>query len=234
MRAACFAPSKNRIGINPATSRPWADATGAFQPEARRFARLHGDGVSVYLFNPEADALTRQRQVREALHIHPDLDAVAMFCHGSKLGLQAGYHGRAGAEQLALDLARHRSLRTVVLYCCDTGRDADAQREDDVSDGPGGDGGFADLLRDELAQTYARSVTVFAHPATGHTTHLPYVRRFHHSTGAGGEWIVSPASALFASWRRRMLDRDDDLRFRFPFLAPDEVEREVRGDAQVT
>lgn len=223
MRIAVFAPLYNRTGINPRTDLPYADATGAFQPEGRAFVRHHGDGARLHLFDSSATPRERQVQVTRVLDDYVDLDAVAFFCHGHKLGLQAGFDGAIGAEQLAQAIGTHRSIRTVVLYACDTGRDADNARNDDLQEGPGGDGGFADLLRDDLVGTWARQATVFGHPQTGHTDQLPYVRRFGPTTHLGGEWIISPRDALWARWRRALHDADDSLRFDYPFLTQEQI-----------
>ena len=228
MRAVAFAPLQNRPGTNPRTGVPWADATGAFQPEALRFAKVHGD-VRVVLFDAFAEKSERRSAVREALRAGPsDIECVAFFCHGHKTGLQTGYDGRTGAEQLAVDLARFSSLHTVVLFACDAGRDGDAASADDIRPGPGGDGGFADLVRDELAQTFARSVTIYAHAATGHTSRLPYVRRFDYATSAGGEWVIEPDSELWKAWRRKLQSPKDDFRLTFPFMTQAELEAALR------
>lgn len=222
LRIASFAPVHNKPGINPDTKRPWGDAD-EFRREAAKFAVVHGPLVKTYLFDNHEEPDTRAKYVRDALALHADLDAIAFFCHGSLRGIQAGFEGRLGATQLGVTLARFHSLKTIALYCCDLGRDADKDRADDLLPGPGGDGGWADTLRDELAQTFSRAVTVYAHSVVAHTTKAPWVRRFSYLTGNGGEWVVEPDSNQWKAWCR-MLQSSPDLRLRFPFMSQAEID----------
>ena len=98
-----------------------------------------------------------------------------------------------------------------------------ARSADSPGDGPGGDGGFADALRDALSE---RGVTghVDAHVTTGHTTRNPHVRRFYcdgAAAGTGGDWLVAPGSP---KWRRWVTALKGDMRFRFPWLTPAEID----------
>ncbi len=213
-----FCPSHNRPGVNPDTERPWVDATGAFQPEARAFAKLHGID-HVVQFDSRKPPEERGIDVAAALRTYPDAEVVAIFCHGGKTSLQVGL----SAYSLAAELARFRSLHTVILYACDTGRDADKDRADDLLPGPGGDGGYADTLRDELAVTFGRAVTVYAHAKDGHCSWNPYWRRFSPATQSGGEWVIPPPTkadraAQGPAWRawRKLLREAPGFRFRFP------------------
>ncbi|MBK7153843.1 MAG: hypothetical protein IPH72_19025 [Sandaracinaceae bacterium] len=88
----------------------------------------------------------------------------------------------------------------VERYACDAARDDDADRRDDVTQSAGGDGGFADQLRDALA-AHGLTGHVDAHAKPGHTTKNPHLRRFHMDggPGVGGEWLVEPGTALWRS-----------------------------------
>lgn len=136
---------------------------------------------------------------------------VAIFCHGWANGLQLVPMVRI--RDLAHILAEHRAP-VVTLYACST------------ADGPatGGDGGFADRLRDALCAAGAVACRVDAHATAGHATRNPYVRRFEGmgvaTGGVGGQWIVTPKSALWGPWARAL---KGDLRWEFPLLSVAEI-----------
>lgn len=215
-----FAPLHNTPGKS--------DATGAFQPEAQRFARLHGEGVSIHLFNPRESMPVRRDHVLQTIaRLRPgSLDALVMLCHGWRDGVQAGFRlANIPALAEALKPKAAPSLR-VILYACDAGRDADPERDDDRQPGPGGDGGFADVLRDKLV-TAGVNATAYAHTTEGHCTWNPFLRAFPSDGVIGGHWLVEPGSELWAKWRRAM--RETDLPLRVPFMSPAELEAELRG-----
>lgn len=146
---------------------------------------------------------------------------VAFFCHGWSTGIQLCPVNRV--KQLALALSQLRRVGELImtLYCCTTGSDTNSKTSEIIDDGkPGGDGGFADLLRDALCAVGVTSNCVDAHTVSGHTTENPYVRRFegHGITtgGVGGMWLVSPKSALWSKWRKSL---KGDLRWEYPFLS---------------
>lgn len=202
------------------------DATGAFHPEAHAFARMHG-ADDVRLFDNGRAMPVRLAQVRRWIDEQQprSVDTLALFCHGWKNGLQIGVRiatARSFAEALAAVCTP--DLR-VVLYCCDAARDADDERVDDTLPGPGGNGGFADKLRDELGRAGVQA-TIYAHATAGHTTRNPWVRRFDPGEVAGGHWIVEPHSANWIRWVRALRT---DMRFRFPFLTQAQIEAELRG-----
>lgn len=219
--------STNKPGINPKTGKPWKDATGAFIPEARKFAALHG-GTAIPFTN-DATPAARRKQVNAILEENRRSDAVAFFCHGLKSSIQTG-HGAAQVDALA-QLLRLACIpgAPIILYACDS---ADTP----TKGAPGGDGGFADKLRDAMIREswgFWRGSHVDAHVTTGHTTENPYVRRFTCNLAipsesfmgiAGGEWIVQPGSRLWVQWRKAL---KGDLRFRFPFMSIDEIHAEL-------
>ena len=219
MRALVFAPLHNTPGKS--------DATGAFQPEAHRFARLHGDRVSIHLFNPREPMPVRRDHVLQTIErLRPgSLDAIVLFCHGWRDGVQAGFR-LANIPSLVSALAPKAAAELrVILYACDSGRDGDQERDDDRHPGPGGDGGFADQLRDKLLAAGANA-TVYAHTTEGHCTWNPHLRVFPPDTVGGGHWVIEPQSALWPAWRRAM--RETDLPLRVPFMSPAELDAELR------
>lgn len=198
------------------------DATGAFIPEARAYAKHLTDaymdvvGVDVVGFDNRAPKLARRRQVEAAIRSATN-GTVALFCHGLARGIQTGHdlaHVSTLAEALAASAGPSKRL-VVTLYACDAA--------DSPSNGPGGDGGFADALRDALSE---RGITghVDAHVTTGHTTRNPYVRRFWcdgQAAGTGGDWLVAPGSPKWRAWVRAL---KGPMRFRFPWLTPAEID----------
>lgn len=225
MKALVFAPLHNTPGKR--------DVTGAFMPEARAFCLQHGLlADQVKQFNNFVPMPARAVQVRQWIQreMVDSVDTVAFFAHGWKDGIQAGFRvadpaGVASAARLAQSLADVCTRTpTVILYCCDTARDDDTDREDDTRPGPGGNGGFADKLRDQLGH-FGIAATIYAHTTAGHTTWNPWVRRFDPDEVAGGHWVVEPHSELWLRWRRAL---HGTLRFRFPFMSTAEIEHELR------
>lgn len=225
-RVLCFVPDANTPGK--------ADATGAFLPEARAFARHHGVDPELVIRRFPATAPIQKRRavcVQAFDTAYEPLDVVAFFCHGWRNGLQAGFL-RPNILVLARLLALHAKIDAhVLLYACETGRDADLQTEDDREPGPGGDGGFADELRD-ACEALGRRITVMGHTTAGHCACNPYARYFAPECGGqGGHWFVEPESALWRKWARTLKDPRSTLRFRFPMMTPAEIGAELGGGA---
>lgn len=219
MKALVISPQHNTEGKR--------DATGAFIPEAREFCRVHKLGTIVRLFNNNLPMAARAVQVGEWIKREaPDsIDTVALFGHGWKDGIQHGFRLR-DVERLA-GLLADVCTRTprIILYCCDTARDHDEMREDDLAPGPGGDGGFADKLRDQLGHR-GIGATIYAHTTAGHTTRNPWVRRFDPDEMAGGHYVIKSTDELWLRWVRGLRT---DLRFRFPFMTQAEIEHALRS-----
>ena len=217
-RMAVFAPLHNKQGKK--------DATGAFQPEATKFCQLHGVSDSVHLIDNHDDALEMRESVYQVLDAAPagTFEAVLFFCHGFRSGLQFGF-GMEHIRSLALRIKRASVVApTIVLYACDAARDMDRDEEDDRNDHVGGDGGFADRLRDELNDQGCRA-TVFAHSTAGHTTQNPHLRTFLPNERFGGRFVVAKDSGLWKKWSLCM--RTTDLRFRVPFMEAAALESEL-------
>lgn len=218
------------IGFAPTTNTPpKKDATGAFIPEGRNFMKFHVQppGNLVMVDNTKS-AATMKKQVFDALRSGSvsDLHGVAFFCHGLRDRIQFGIRKTDLPELAQLIAAKvspsHRAL-PVTLYCCDTGRDDDADRNDDLAEF-GGDNGFADNLRDALCKAGLVNCIVDSHTTAAHTTMNPDVRRFEGMGsplgGVGGYYLVPRGSKL----RRKWIDAlKTDLRFEFPYLTTPQI-----------
>ncbi len=204
------------------------DATGAFIPEAKKFLSFHrqpaGNLVLVENLAPrkrmEQHILDVLRQPREA-HLH----GVAFFCHGLKNRIQFGF---SDAAHLAANIATYAGPDVrVTFYACDAGRDDDAQRDDDLAEF-GGDGGFADRVRDGLCVAGKVHCVVDAHTTAAHTTMNPDVRRFEglgSPVGSvGGYYLVPRGSKVWKQWRAALRT---DFRFEFPYLTTAEIHRRL-------
>lgn len=197
------------------------DATGAFQPEAEAWLDAQGltgaEAEAVLIDNRWTNLAMRRAVIRALECALPDV--LGIFCHGWGTGIQFGFsigHVDSLAEAIHVD---GDVAPRVALYCCSTGK----------GPGVGGDGGFADMLRDALCRAGSVYCRVDAHTTAGHCTRNPYVRRFEGggsaSGGSGGAWIVTPASALWDRWRAAL--RDTDLRLRYPTMTVAEIHAEL-------
>lgn len=221
MTTLAFAPLHNSPGKK--------DATGAFQPESDSWiACRHDNGDADWahvLVDNKLPSAKQRAAVLAAIGDH-SADHIAFFCHGWKTGIQFGFgmqHLDTIAQTIMIALSHGFAWPwvSVALYACST------------ADGPGagGDGGFADGLRDAFCRAGVTLCTVDAHDRPGHTSKNPYVRRFEGMGskvgGTGGYWIVAPGSPLWKPWVKAL--RDTDLRFRFPSMSIAEIHDELRA-----
>lgn len=194
MKILCVAPQYDSKGKH--------DATGAFQPEAAAFAKLHGGAPPVWIDNRLPKPQMRAAFLRAVEAARPDL--LAVFCHGWPTGIQFGL-GIRDADALAAAMGGDR----VVIYGCLTAKGT----------GAGGDGGFADAVRDALCRAGRTQAQVDAHETAGHATRNPFVRRFagmgSATGGAGGYYLVAPKGPAWARWVAAL---KGDLRLRFPLM----------------
>lgn len=213
------------------------DATGAFQPRARAFAQVHGS--TAVLFDDRRKMHERGAEILRHLDAYSGrpLICVAFFCHGWWRGIEAGFDMRPGVGMSPRVLAQAIASKSgegviVPLYACST---ADAPGGEDL----GGDGGFADALRDELAIAGCVNVRVDAHDRDGHTTRNPYVWRFdgngERAAGAGGAWLVPPTigmggekkpNPMWPIWKRALAD-GSGLDLTYPFLGRPAIAEEL-------
>ena len=207
MQALIFTTDRNRPGKK--------DYTGAFGPHARRFAETHRiERSHIHKINV---GVSKRRQCEQVLSIIRDsrsLDCVAFFCHGYKKGIEFGLTTR-NVDKLAETLAEtaRRNLN-IPLYACST---AGGKRVE----GPGGDGDFADELRDALCRVGINKCRVMGHATAGHTTKNPHVRFFDGFSsdvgGFGGYWVVRPRGPLWRKWISMLRERESDFCYKFPF-----------------
>lgn len=212
-----------------------ASGTGSleFRREALKFGRIYG--VTPIPFFPYEHA-----QVEKALADHTGFqaDLIAIFCHGFRTRLQTGHSiGWRPSHKRVRDLAGSISLcakpdAKVILYACSTGgAPTTPGKLDDV----GGEGGFADTLRDELGKVGMSGGWVDAHAMAGHTTRLPLVRRFYTdgdpqpSPGVGGDWIVAPRTPSYRRWHAYL---ETDGRFRFPLMSIDAIRADLASESK--
>jgi hypothetical protein len=201
-----------------------SDATGAFQPEARRYMQLRGGGRIVHIDNRGSERERAESVMREILigagNGQP-WNAIAFFCHGLPRSIQLGFN-LSNVRHLARCIAETSTRDVCVpLYACSTA--STLPRLLAMGKGPGGDGGWADELRDALCREGATRCRVMGHDRLGHTTRNPYVRFFDGAGspvgGQGGEYVVRPptreANTLWDMWRTAL---KTDLRFHFPHM----------------
>ena len=205
MRAIAVCPLYNAPGRK--------DVTAVFRPEAERYLDVHGGELVV--FDNRAPMGARADYVMARLFELGPCDALAFFCHGWPDGIQAGFR-RASAARLATV-----APLVVTLYACSTAYGLPLGA-------PGGDGGFADRLRDELCKARKTACRVDGHDTKGHATWNPRVRRFEGAGsptgGQGGSWIVAPGTALWKRWAAALRT---SRRFTFPFRATAEIHAEL-------
>lgn len=217
------------------------DATGAFHPAAKAFAKRHGipRRQVVPVACERMSKRERRKMVLDVLREHcgRDLEAVAFFCHGWVDGFQMGFN-RSNVAVLAKAIRNCSNESPVVpLYCCSTAEND--EKDNYIAEvGIGTDGGFADLLRDCLCRLGVPAGWVDAHKTKGHTTRNPFAVRFRMSDvedrlvgGVGGDWVVCPGSSVWRRWRRTLWTESSPLRFDFPFFTTSTIKRILEADS---
>ena len=227
MRAVVLLPDRDTAGKK--------DYSSVFRPEALAFARLHeiplDDVVEVNLGRSKSE---RRAEVVDALKTRAarkdgPIECVAFFCHGLRSGLPQLGLGTEHVDVIAgaVASAKHPGMR-VAIYACSTASGASPSPEGE----PGGDGGFADRLRDALCRAGAVDCVVDAHASAGHATRNPHVRRFEGGGspvgGIGGRWLVAPGSTHWKAWVAA-LHGQGNLHLRFPLASREQVELELEG-----
>jgi hypothetical protein len=217
-----------------------SDATGAFMPEAEAFAKVHQvpSENMVGIRCPRVNKGIRRGKVLDAMYQrgqHRPLDAIVFFGHGWPQGIQFGFN-RSQIPELVDRMGEfcHPDAK-VVLFAC-------LAAENDVRDklvtglGPATDGGFADILRDEMVRQGMNKGWVDGHKTAGHTSWNPFLVRFlcedvdDPQFGAvGGAWLVAPRSQLWKKWIKALKDQKSGMRYRFPFMSEIEIKAELLG-----
>lgn len=213
------------LAFTPDRNTKVADYSGAFKPEAMRFCTLYG-GMRVEVpldkplrFQQETCLGAIQGAAQNAAAAGKTLDCVAFFCHGFTPRLQFAW-SRPNVGRLAQALAEV-GCRRVALYACSAAG----------GPGPGGDGGFADVLRDAMCIVGMTDARVLAHRTSGHTTWNPRKRFFEGMGspvgGTGGFDIVGEKSPLWNRWRKRLATPKDTLRFQINFMSVADIHAEL-------
>lgn len=207
LNGVIFVPDRNKPGRK--------DMTGAFLPEAVRFATAIG-GQTSWIIPINVGKTRRSREkaviagIQKAYEERGQLDVVAFFCHGYRYRLQMGFGTRFKVDRVWLGKLAATIAATsaedvsVPLYACSAATSAKNANDQTAA----GDGGFADELRDALCREGATWNTVIGHSTAGHTTRNPYVRVFQgegtSTGGIGGCWIARPGGPLWKRWVRWM------------------------------
>jgi hypothetical protein len=223
MRAILFATSTNKPGMS--------DASGVFLPEARRLRDLLVRcGWSVQLIEVPVSRLSdQQRRALVLQHVrkasHP-IDLVAFFCHGTRRGIQLGFSVETSRELartiVGTGFFSKSRLVKVAFFACSTGAGSGEYPVD--QGGPGGEGGFADTLAEDLSGEGAYGAIVYAHTTVGHATQNPdavacTALRFRQGR-YGCDWIVAPDSPRRSRWNQLLHDRSSDYRLAYSMHRP--------------
>lgn len=222
-------PDRN-VSVNP-DGTPGNDFKGAFLPESKRFCALHGvPPEHIERINPTVPTADRLKVMTAAVARiggTTPIDMVAIFSHGYAHGIQMGLTVERLPPWMKVN-AQYLSEDVVwALYCCST-----ADGEGDQKVGPGGVGGFAQRLRDELCAAGKQHCLVFGHSTAGHTTSNPYVRVFRGMiegepapVDQPGAFLIDPSDPRWGKWRAMLKDRDSQpLRLQYPLMTPDELD----------
>jgi len=222
-------PDRN-VSVNK-DGTPGNDFKGAFLPESNRFAKLHGvPAENVVRINPTVPSADRLKVVSAAVArvgAAKPIDMVAVFSHGYASGIQMGLTVPR-LQPWMVENAKYLAEDVVwALYCCST-----ADGDGDQRSGPGGVGGFAQSLRDELCAAGKLNCLVFGHTTVGHTTSNPDVRVFRGMIAGEpapvdqpGEFLIARSDPRWAAWRAALKDRDSNpLRLQYPLMTPDELD----------
>jgi len=216
------------------------DATGAFIPEAKSFAKLHGVPKEQLIGMP---LVTMRKKRRRELVLDTirdrggaeKLDCVAFFGHGWPRGIQFGFNRKNLKDLVSVLSWKSRPDLKIILYAC-LAAENDVREWNHKDVGPGTDGGFADLLRDELVRQNLHRTRVDAHKTKGHTSWNPYCVRFRGESvksklygAVGGSWLVQPGSELWGEWVEALRYKNSGMRYRFPFMSELEIKAELAG-----
>lgn len=250
--------------VTPDRNHHGNDWSGAFKPEAERLVKIHGLHPTTSRLSISLDGNNHQRrkQLQDALvhnHIHATNHSrsvpvgtgwVVFLCHGWASGIQVGW-GLDNLPALAETLATVAApTLKVTLYACSTAEsygdntpDPPMPEPHTIVNYPGGDGGFADILRDCLSKSFSqRGIAwtgwVDAHDRKGHCTSNPYVKRFYPASNPshnalGADFLIPPGQPIWQRWNAILHDRDHDsdqsrtLRLRYPLMTHDQIIAEL-------
>lgn len=203
MRGLVLAQSVNKAGINPATGIGYKDASGVFVPGAKYFADKYGLDKPVLL-----DDVDDKNKMINAIKKSTMLDVIAYFGHGDRNRIGSADIGLRDLEKLveAIKAASAPGCQ-VIFYACQLG----------------GRDGFCEKLARMLGDT----ITFWGHSCSGHGNTNPYVTRYPFAPDST-PFLIDPANPLFYAWTN-LIKSKSDIWARFPFMAKEDVEAEVRG-----
>jgi len=221
-------------------SRGKHDATGAFIPEAKKFAKLHAvpkeNVIGMKLVGvPKWKRKERTLNIIHNAGTYRDLDAIACFGHGWPNGIQFGLTRPDISTLCALLKRKAAKDLKIVLYAC-LAAENDVRDSKRVELGPATDGGFADELRDQMVRECIKYGWVDGHKTAGHTSWNPYLVRFRCDAvmselcgAVGGAWLVQPGSEYWSKWISKLKVNAAGMRYRFPFMSELQIKAELAG-----
>ena len=215
--------SENTNGVN--------DATGAFVPESVFFNKhrtAKGDVVQVFPFKNTLPQAKRFAEFCKLIEGANDFDAFVYLGHGLRNSLPSAgvtQGNRKTFTDLLIKKSKNKKKLYVTLFACSTAETTTGQ--------PGGEGGFADKVRDDLVAAGMTEGWIDAHPVPGHATQNSLVKRFFvtpEEAPKGGVWLVAQGTPEFTNWKKRLNSKwkDDPFRFDFPYLTQAEVLTECK------
>lgn len=211
------------------------DATGAFIPEAKKFAKLHGvPNENVFPINCVGTNKNKRRNIvfdalnNRMLDRKRKLKSVVFFMHGMPKFIQCGI-GIKHIPLFAIHLQNACDTNVKIsLYTCLTAEN-ELRDNEKINLGPATDGGFADELRDEMARQGIIKGWVDGHKTAGHTSWNPMCVRFRCDAvkselygAVGGFWIVQPGSDMWKKWVKRIKGKTG-FRFRYPYMTQKQI-----------
>lgn len=215
-------------------SRNKHDATGAFIPEAKAFQKYHGipDNNMFAIDCVRQKKNARFNKVLELLFAfgtRQKISSLIWFGHGWPNGIQFGFTRKDIPFLVQVLSGVNGEMNrlcefdlNIVFYCCSMA-DNDNRNNKGVKIGIATDGGFCDVLRDNMEK---REFTgqVIGHLTKGHTDMNPNTIIFYANKNindnCGGSWLVEPGSLFWKDWKRGM---KTNLRFAFPFMTELEI-----------
>lgn len=197
IRGLILAPAHNTSGKH--------DATGAFHPGAVDFRSHYGLPDPVFIDNLRPHAERRRAALEAIRSASGPLDVVAYFGHGTPHGLPSlGFEARHIGDLAGALAGVLAASGKVVLYACSAGAL----------------GGFGAKLAEALGGSGSRQNTVYGHTCSGHSFYNPFVTGF-----PPGDFVVTPSSATFRAWRRRL--RSTNLWLRFPLISAAQLAQDL-------
>jgi len=218
-----------------------SDATGAFIPEAKSFAKFHKvpDKNLIGMDLISMNNRDKRRKVLSSISKSKEnfLDGLFFFGHGWPSGMQFGFN-LSNVSDLANAISDNgiNDIK-ICFYACLTAENKIRDKDYD-NVGIGTDGGFADVFRDCLAKCGLSKAWVDAHKTAGHAVFNPFLVRFlcedviRVDEGAiGGAWIVQPRSQMWHKWTEALKGENNPIRYRFPFMTELEIKNELETRA---